>query len=75
MKKGQHHKHSLLIDQGSKDEFLETQLLTENFIRSCQSARQELQVHFREGYDHSYYFIATFIEEHITFHARALKIL
>jgi S-formylglutathione hydrolase len=59
----------LLIEQGTKDEFLQTQLLTESFSRACEKAGQPLKLQFREGYDHSYYFISTFIESHIAFHA------
>lgn len=61
----------LLVDQGEDDEFLKEQLLTRDLIEvvsDCQDAR----VRFQSGYDHSYYFIATFIEEHLRFHARYL---
>jgi len=58
-----------LIDQGSNDQFLEKELLTQNFIDACKNSSQELEVNFRDGYDHSYYFIASFIESHLKFHS------
>jgi len=59
----------LLIEQGSKDQFLETQLKPELLREACKSAKVPLDLRLREGYDHSYYFIASFIEEHLRFHA------
>lgn len=64
---------SLLIDQGLDDEFLEKELLTDNLAVACERAGQDLTINYREGYDHSYFFISTFIEEHIKFHLKALK--
>jgi S-formylglutathione hydrolase len=61
------------IDQGSADPYLEEQLQPERFRAACAQAGVELELHLREGYDHSYYFIATFMEEHVAHHARALK--
>lgn len=69
LKRGQKHGSKILIHQGTKDEFLEKQLLTENFIKVAKSIGQDHSVNFAEGYDHSYYFIATFIEDHIRHHA------
>jgi S-formylglutathione hydrolase len=69
---GKRHQNSILIDQGLKDEFLEKQLLTNNLVQACKAKSQPLEVNFREGYDHSYYFISTFIESQIEFHAKAL---
>jgi S-formylglutathione hydrolase len=63
----------LLIDQGSDDEFLGVQLKPELFIAACKTVDHPLILNFRAGYDHSYYFIASFIGEHIAFHAKALK--
>ncbi|MBT8422250.1 MAG: S-formylglutathione hydrolase [Gammaproteobacteria bacterium] len=63
----------ILIDQGSQDEFLREQLKPELFQRACRDAGQPLQLRMQDGYDHSYYFIATFIEEHLRFHAQALR--
>lgn len=59
----------LLIDQGTKDQFLETQLKPELLREACQRADVPLELRLHEGYDHSYYFIASFIEEHLRFHA------
>lgn len=69
VKSGKRWPGKILIDQGLKDEFLEKQLLTEDLITACKEGGQDLEVHFREGYDHSYYFISTFIASHIAFHA------
>lgn len=63
---------TLLIEQGKADGFLEPQLRTWLFEEACKEAGQDVQVNMREGYDHSYYFIASFIEDHIRFHADAL---
>ncbi|WP_339859453.1 S-formylglutathione hydrolase [Pseudohongiella acticola] len=61
----------LLVDQGTADEFLAEQLLTEN-LATVLSEKTDADIRFQSGYDHSYYFIATFIEEHIRFHAKYL---
>lgn len=66
--KGKKHSKSFLIDQGSADPFLEKQLLTDNFVQACKQASQPAQFNMREGYDHSYYFISSFIDSHIEFH-------
>jgi S-formylglutathione hydrolase len=64
----------ILIDQGLADEFYdEKQLLPENFQKACDNAGQPVTIRMQEGYDHSYHFIATFIGEHIAYHAKALK--
>ena len=62
----------ILIDQGAVDPFLEEQLLPEVFQQACEKAGQPLNLRFQEGYNHSYYFIATFIEDHISHHAAVL---
>ena len=72
IKSGKRHPNSILIDQGTKDEFLEKQLLPHDLESECLAAGQPLQLNFRADYDHSYYFISTFIESHVVFHARAL---
>ena len=72
IKAGKKHHNTILIDQGTVDPFLEKELLTQNFIDVCKQYNQPLQVHFRDDYDHSYYFISTFIESHITFHLSKL---
>ncbi len=63
----------ILIDQGSADPFLDEQwLLPHVFEQACTLAKQPLTLRFHEGYNHSYYFIATLIEDHIRHHAAAL---
>lgn len=65
----------ILIDQGSSDEFYdEGQLLPENFQAACTESGQSLTLRMQDGYDHSYHFIASFVDEHIAYHAAALKI-
>jgi S-formylglutathione hydrolase len=64
--------HTILIDQGTADSFLETQLMPQVFEQACAEAGQALKLRMQEGYDHSYYFIATFIEDHIRHHAEQL---
>lgn len=68
VKSGKKHGKKILIDQGTADNFLEKELLTQNFIDVCEKFNQPVQVNFRDGFDHSYYFIASFIEEHLAFH-------
>lgn len=64
----------ILIDQGSNDKFLQQQqLLTNIFENACQEVNQPLNLRYQEGYDHSYYFISTFIEDHIRHHAKVLN--
>ena len=64
----------ILIDQGSADEFLQQQqLLPDIFEKACKKVNQPLNLRYQEGYDHGYYFISTFIEDHISFHAKALN--
>jgi S-formylglutathione hydrolase len=62
----------LLVDVGSADKFLDSQLKPELFEAACAEAGQALRLRRQIGYDHSYYFIASFIEEHLAHHARAL---
>lgn len=63
----------ILIDQGTSDEYLEEQLLPGVFEQACAEVNQPLTLRYREGYAHGYYFIATFIEEHIRYHALMLQ--
>jgi len=63
----------MLVDQGSADDFLEEQLKTELLIKATKQANYPAQIRYQDGYDHSYYFIATFIGEHIAFHAKHLS--
>lgn len=64
----------ILIDQGKADEFYdEGQLLPENLQKVCKNNNQPITLRMKDGYDHSYHFIASFIGEHIAYHAKALK--
>ena len=63
----------LLVDQGGADEFLQTQLKPELLEAAAEAAGHPLALRLQPGYDHSYYFIASFIGEHIAHHAAALK--
>lgn len=63
---------SILIDQGTADKFLTGQLLPEVFESACASVNQAVNLRYQTGYDHSYYFIASFIEDHIRHHASLL---
>ena len=63
----------LLVNQGDADEFLANQLRPELLQAACAEAGHPLQLRLQPGYDHSYYFIASFIGEHIAHHAAALK--
>lgn len=63
----------LLVDQGLDDEFRENQLRPELLSEACEAAHHPLQLNLRPGHDHSYYFIASFIGEHIAHHAQALQ--
>ena len=65
----------LLVDQGADDEFLATQLQPERLQAACAAAGHPLTLRLQPGYDHSYYFIASFIGEHLAFHAQQLKSL
>ena len=66
-------RRNILVDQGLSDQFLEEQLLPEALEEACAESGQPLTLNRREGYDHSYYFISTFVEDHIRHHAAALK--
>lgn len=62
----------MLVDQGDKDQFYPAQLRTEALIEAAASSGAKVDIRFQPGYDHSYYFISSFIEEHLRFHARYL---
>lgn len=62
----------ILIDQGDRDPFLPVQLQPEKFAAIAQQKTWPLTLRIQPGYDHSYYFIATFIEDHLRFHAQYL---
>ena len=57
------------VDQGTKDQFLQSQLKPELLSQACARAGVALDLRMRDGYDHSYFFIATFVDEHLRFHA------
>ncbi|MGA7298398.1 MAG: S-formylglutathione hydrolase [Rhodanobacteraceae bacterium] len=63
----------LRVEQGGGDEFLVHELKPQLLHEACEKAGHPLQLNLRPGYDHSYYFIATYIGEHIAHHAAALK--
>ncbi|WP_159017491.1 S-formylglutathione hydrolase [Cognatiluteimonas profundi] len=63
----------LLVDQGAADEFLATQLQPERLAQACAAVGHPLTLRMQSGYDHSYYFVQSFIGDHIAWHAAALK--
>ncbi|GGZ13101.1 S-formylglutathione hydrolase [Novosphingobium colocasiae] len=63
----------LLVDQGTADTFLEEQLKTPLLQDACSRAGQPATIRMQDGYDHSYYFISTFMAEHVVWHAGRLK--
>ena len=73
LQNGIHHEGVLFVDQGEADEFLKEQLKPEILEATCKSVGQELMLRMHPGYDHSYYFISTFIGEHLSFHSKNLK--
>jgi S-formylglutathione hydrolase len=62
----------ILIDQGDADNFLDEQLKPELFQQACDTAGYPLELRMQSGYDHSYYFIASFMQDHVAHHAKAL---
>lgn len=72
IKSGHKSKNKILIEQGTGDEFLKEQLKTHLFEEACKNNGQDFQINMREGFDHSYYFIASFIKDHIEFHIKSL---
>ncbi|XWS59080.1 hypothetical protein CRYUN_Cryun08bG0091400 [Craigia yunnanensis] len=65
---------TILIEQGEDDKFLHDQLLAHKFEEACRSVNAPLLLRLQPGYDHSYFFISTFIDDHIRHHAQALKL-
>lgn len=65
-------KGTILIDQGLDDKFLANQLKPELFDEACRQSGQALQLRQHAGYDHSYWFIQSFIEDHLRHHAKSL---
>ena len=64
----------ILIDQGTADGFLEEQLQPERLAIACEAAGYPLELRYQQGYDHSYFFMATFMGDHFAHHARNLGI-
>jgi S-formylglutathione hydrolase len=62
----------ILIDQGEEDEFLADQLKPESFVQACEENNVEVSLRMQPGFDHSYFFIATFIQDHIDWHSQRL---
>jgi len=62
----------VLVDQGDADNFLESQLKTDLLEKACAESSYPMRIRMQAGYDHSYFFIATFIGEHIEFHSAYL---
>ncbi len=73
VKAGHRTTNPILIDQGSGDSFLDEQLRPELFAQACDAAEQDLILRMQEGYDHSYFFIASFMQDHIQHHAETLN--
>ncbi|MCB9676657.1 MAG: S-formylglutathione hydrolase [Alphaproteobacteria bacterium] len=63
----------ILVDQGDADSFLATQLHSERFLAACRAADHPVEYRLQPGYDHSYYFVSTFIGDHVAHHARYLR--
>ena len=63
----------ILVDQGADDPFLAEQLKPELLEAACKESGLPLELHIHQGYDHGYYFISTFVEEHLRFHAERLR--
>ncbi len=63
----------ILVDQGTADNFLDEQLQTHLFAAACAESTQKVEINMRDGYDHSYYFVSSFLPNHFAWHAKALK--
>jgi S-formylglutathione hydrolase len=72
IKSGQTSNAHILIDTGTADDFLADQLKPEIFEEACDAAGQKLTSRLQAGYDHSYYFVSTFMGDHLKWHADAL---
>jgi len=71
--RAQRYPRPILIDQGARDKFLTEQLRPELFAEAVRDSGSELQFRMHPGYDHGYYFISTFMEDHLRHHARQLS--
>lgn len=68
-----HYPRTILIDQGTADKFLTEQLKPERFEAACRQSGTDLRLRYRDGYDHGYYFISTFVADHLQHHAQHLQ--
>ncbi|MFO0676598.1 MAG: S-formylglutathione hydrolase [Polyangiaceae bacterium] len=66
------HAHPILIDQGKADKFLFTELQPEFLVQAAKASGSSLELRMHDDYDHSYYFVATFLGDHVAHHARVL---
>lgn len=66
-------RREILVDQGTRDPFLEEQLQPESLVTACRRNGIPLRLRMQDGYDHSYYFIATFMADHVAHHASLLR--
>jgi S-formylglutathione hydrolase len=66
-------RRSVLVDQGLADDFLEVQLTPDRLSDACKAANVPLELRLQDGYDHSHYFIASFMSDHIAHHAQAIS--
>jgi S-formylglutathione hydrolase len=73
VKAGHRFSSAILIDQGTADKFLGDQLKPELLVAACKASGQDIQLQMRDGYDHGYFFIQTFIAEHLGWHAERLN--
>jgi len=64
----------MLVDQGDADNFLEEQLTPEKLVLVAEETGYPLELRMQPGYDHSYFFIASFMDDHLNFHAKHLKL-
>ncbi|MBL95111.1 MAG: S-formylglutathione hydrolase [Alphaproteobacteria bacterium MarineAlpha3_Bin5] len=74
IKSGKVHPKTILIDQGTADDFLKDQLRPEIFEDACEKAKQPIKLRLQPGYDHSYFFISSFIGDHFVHHAELLAL-
>jgi S-formylglutathione hydrolase len=72
VKAGHRFPGGILIDQGTADKFLADQLKPELLVSACKAAGQECYLQMREGYDHGYFFIQSFMSQHLTWHSHLL---
>lgn len=72
VKRGLKFPGEILIDQGTADKFINVHIHLDDFSAACEKNGQIINIKYREGYDHGYYYISSFIEEHIRFHDQRL---